>query len=61
MKDLNTDEKQQNSRRKYGGKLHDIVISNDFLNMTSKAQARKTETSGQPQKEKRENTQKYMQ
>ena len=40
-----------------GEKLHDTVINNDFLNMTSKAQATKTQTSGQPQKEKRENTQ----
>ena len=41
------------------GNLHDLAFGIDFLNMTSKAQARKTETSGQPQKEKRENTQIY--
>ena len=40
-----------------GGKLHDIVINNDVLNMTSKAQATKTQTSGQPRR--RKNTQIY--
>ena len=40
-----------------GEKLHDIVINKDFLNMPSKARATKTQTSGPPQKEKRENTQ----
>ena len=41
------------------GKLHDIVINSDLSNMTSKAQATKMQISGQPQKDKRENTQIY--
>ena len=40
-----------------GEKLHDIVINNDVLNMTSKAQATETQTSGQPRR--RKNTQIY--
>lgn len=51
----------KNSRRKYGGKLHDIVISNDFLNTTSKAQARKNGNLWLASEGEKRKTPKYMQ